>query len=109
MVTVCYGFALLTAFDIISQEVILAETDGFNPDDKKRKIVSTSLETTDNLWQMAVSYESESAGIIGASIAAVIVSAVVAGLVFVVLNQRRVHTNAMKEESLKRLVDAKEK
>eukprot|EP00529_Nitzschia_sp_RCC80_P019250 CAMPEP_0113460702 /NCGR_PEP_ID=MMETSP0014_2-20120614/11133_1 /TAXON_ID=2857 /ORGANISM="Nitzschia sp." /LENGTH=512 /DNA_ID=CAMNT_0000352383 /DNA_START=48 /DNA_END=1586 /DNA_ORIENTATION=- /assembly_acc=CAM_ASM_000159 len=92
-------------------EVILAGTENFHGDSRRgQSSVRTSLETTNNMWHMTVSYDhsEQRKVLIGASVGAVVLAFLVSALVFTILNQRRVHQEQLKEEAVKRLADAKE-
>eukprot|EP00339_Tiarina_fusa_P009229 CAMPEP_0117013890 /NCGR_PEP_ID=MMETSP0472-20121206/11378_1 /TAXON_ID=693140 ORGANISM="Tiarina fusus, Strain LIS" /NCGR_SAMPLE_ID=MMETSP0472 /ASSEMBLY_ACC=CAM_ASM_000603 /LENGTH=840 /DNA_ID=CAMNT_0004717327 /DNA_START=144 /DNA_END=2667 /DNA_ORIENTATION=- len=77
--------------EFIENEVILAETDDFDPD-ALYKSVSTELQTTNNEWKMTVCYaDSTPQWLILAVAASCLVSVLIGSLLFVILNQRLRH------------------
>jgi hypothetical protein len=88
------------------QEVILAETDGFDPD-ISYKFVSTELQTTNNKWKMTVSYgETTPQWLVIAVAASCIVAFLVIGYLFsVILNQNLRHKRQIDQQN-QTLLDA---
>jgi signal transduction histidine kinase/CheY-like chemotaxis protein len=71
--------------------VILAETSGYQSDNRVK--VTTALQTTDNEWEITVTYGGNYLAIrSGIIVVCVVVSALISFLVFTVMVQRQIHT-----------------